>query len=132
MKSGSCHCRKVSFEVEEPLSNVYKCYCETCRKLSGSAFPLVARVRKTNFRIAKGEDALYIYESKPGKNRYYCKRCCSPIYVTVESQPEFERIRMGVLDFEPNIKTVGHIWVSEKPGWQEITDSLPKFSEWNA
>lgn len=131
MNKGSCHCRSVSFQVDKPLANVYKCYCETCRKLSDSAFSVVTKVHKSDFRIIRGQDSLQVYESKPGKNRYHCKKCCSPIFVTVEDQPDYVRVRLGVLDGEPELEIAGHIWVSEKPEWQEISDSLPKFSEWN-
>jgi hypothetical protein len=35
-----------------------------------------------------------------------------------------------VLDFHPLVKVVGHIWVSEKPDWHQIHDSLPQHLEW--
>ena len=130
MLNGSCHCGKVVFEINDSLSDVNKCYCKTCRKLSGGAYSVVARVSSNAFKIIKGDEFLHTYESSPGKVRYYCNDCCSPIFVTVKSQPEFVRIRLGVLDFEPKVNIVGHIWVSEKPDWHYINDSLPKHSEW--
>ena len=132
MTKGSCHCGKVTFEISGPFSRVYKCYCETCRKLSGSAFSVVTKIQKTNFKINSDLDNLHIYESKPGKERHYCRTCCSPIYVTVKEQPNLVRNRLGLLDGDPDFEIVGHIWVSEKPKWQEMTDSLPQFEEWNA
>lgn len=130
MNSGSCHCGKVVFEVRDSLPDTNYCYCETCRKLSGGAFSVVARIPSSEFKVLTGEEQLLIYESSPGKRRYYCGNCCSPIFVTVESQPEFVRIRLGVLDFEPEFNVVGHIWVSEKPKWHRISDGMPQHEEW--
>lgn len=130
MESGSCHCGKVVFEINGSLSDVNYCYCETCRKLSGGAYSVVTRVSSDKFNVIRGNELLHTYESSPGKERYYCNVCCSPIYVTVKSQPEFVRIRLGVLDFEPKVNIVGHIWVSEKPKWYSINDLLPQYQEW--
>ncbi|MCV2402254.1 GFA family protein [Marinomonas sp. C2222] len=130
MNTGSCHCKKVVFEVQEPLSAVNLCYCHSCRHLSGAAYSVVARIPKNAFRMLKGKESLHIYESSTGKFRHYCRDCCSPIFVTVKSQPEFVRIRLGVLDFNPVVNIVGHIWVSEKPNWHTINDQLPQYAEW--
>lgn len=131
MNTGSCHCGAVAFQLRGGLSRVYKCYCQTCRKLSGAAFSVVTKVRVENFSVTRGTELLHVYESMPGKFRYYCRNCCSPVYVTVDSQPDLVRIRLGVLDTDPQVEIAGHIWVSEKPQWQEITDSLPQYREWN-
>lgn len=58
---------------------------------------------KVILEIIKDDKSLHCYESSPGKVRYYCKNCCSPIFVTVQSQPKFARICLGVLDFEPKV-----------------------------
>ena len=127
--NGSCHCGKVTFEVLEPLSDVYQCYCDTCRKLSGAAYSVVSYVPAKNFKITKSDAPLHIYESSPGKERHYCSNCCTPIFVQLKSKPDTVRIRLGVLDSESNVNIVGHVWVSEKPHWCKITDSLPQFEE---
>jgi hypothetical protein len=127
MTTGSCHCKSVAFEVDESLLRVRYCYCETCRKLSGAAFSVVAKVSVNNFRITKGRDALVRYESRPGKSRYYCASCYSPVYVAVESDVTSVRIRLGLLDDSPNVEVTAHVWVSEKPAWHEINDDLPRY-----
>lgn len=131
MSNASCQCGQVKFELKGPLSQVYYCYCRTCRKLGGSAFSLVTRVDKSAFRIITGEGNLVYYESSPGKKRYHCQHCFSPIYVETQSQPNFVRVRLGLLDFEPNVDIVGHIWLSHKPDYLKIDDTLPQFDEWH-
>ena len=130
MNTGSCHCKNIVYTINGALSDISLCYCQTCRKLSGAAYSVVARISAYEFKITEGKDSLQTYESSPGKVRYHCCKCCSPIYVIVKSQPEFVRIRLGVLDFDPIVNIVNHIWVSEKPEWHTINDSLPQYQEW--
>ena len=130
MQKGSCQCGKVVFGFEADLLPVYYCYCRTCRKLSGSAFSLVSRVNKAAFKIIKGENHLQSYQSSLGKYRYNCRTCCSPIYVDTDLQPEFVRLRLGLLDEEPNVVFKGHIWLSHKPAYIKIRDVLPQYEQW--
>lgn len=127
MISGSCHCKGVEFEIQQNELTVRYCYCTTCRKLSGADYSSVARVDRSSFGITKGAEALASYESRPGKLRYYCSKCFSPIYVTTDDEPSFLRVRLGLLDDCPEVKVTGHMWVSEKPVWRTIEDGLPIF-----
>ena len=116
--------------MREPLPDVNYCYCETCRKLSGGTYSIVARIPISMLKILKGNQRLHMYSSSLGKHRYYCNNCCSPIFVSIASEPEFVRVRLGVLDFDCKVNVVAHIWVSEKPKWHQITDDLPQYQEW--
>jgi hypothetical protein len=127
--TGSCHCGKVVYEVPHALGDVRFCYCQTCRKLNGTAFSAVAMVPAEQFKIVQGEAELVTYESTRGKHRFYCKTCHSPTHVRLESKPEQVRIRLGGLNFEPQVNLVGHIWVKEKPDWYQIRDNLPQHAE---
>lgn len=128
MTTGSCHCKNVSFEVDEPTLSVNYCYCETCRKLSGAAFSVVAKIPRSSFKITKGQNALTVYESMPGKFRHYCSSCFAPVYVEVEAEPSLVRIRLGLLDGSPRVDVTSHVWVSEKPQWHDINDDLPRYT----
>ncbi len=129
MNTGSCHCGAVQFAVPKALGKVNLCYCGTCRKLNGSAFSSVAMVDAQDFRLLKGQEAMATYESSPGKVRFYCAHCHAPIYVQLKAKPEQLRIRLGLLDFEPEVTISSHIWVKEKPEWYVINDELPQYSE---
>ena len=125
---GSCHCGAVRFSVPNNLGAVRYCYCVTCRKLSGAAFSVVARVPGREFELRQGSDRLAAYESSPGKRRYYCSLCHAPIYVRLDARPDEVRIRLGVLDGSPTALVTAHMWVEEKPPWYQIADDLPQFS----
>jgi len=125
MIKGSCHCKNIAFEINTNKLNVRYCYCETCRKLSGADYSSVARVGRDRFKIVRGEASLLSYESRPGKFRYYCPKCFSPIYVITDNETSFLRVRLGLLDGNPQVEVTGHMWVSEKPAWRRIEDELP-------
>lgn len=129
MNTGSCHCGAVQYRVPESLGEVKYCHCQTCRKLTGTAFSSVALVSADDFELLKGESELRAYESTAGKFRYHCRHCFAPIFVRLESRPEQVRIRLGLLDFSPQVNVTGHIWVSEKAAWYSITDDLPQSPE---
>jgi hypothetical protein len=42
MISGTCHCKQISFEIDENKLCIRYCYCTTCRKLSGADYSSVA------------------------------------------------------------------------------------------
>lgn len=125
--TGSCHCQNVAFQIRENALTVRYCYCITCRKLGGADYSAVARVARDSFRITQGADTLAVYESRPGKLRYYCCKCFSPVYVTTDNELSFLRVRLGLLDGSPKITVTGHMWVSEKPAWRTIDDDLPVY-----
>lgn len=128
MISGTCHCKSVAFEIDQESLSVRYCYCETCRKLSGADYSSVARVPRERFRITRGDENLLCYESRPGKNRFYCGKCFSPIYVITNNETTFLRVRLGLLDGELKVNVTGHMWVSEKPAWRTIEDDLPIYT----
>ncbi|WP_444917613.1 GFA family protein [Microbulbifer sp. JMSA003] len=116
------------FVVNEKSLDVRKCYCETCRKLSGADYSVVALVNKSQFKIISSPQKLLQYISKPGKTRHYCPTCFAPVFVEVESQSNLCRIRLGLLDDNPEVNVSGHMWVSEMPSWCSISDNLPVFT----
>ncbi|WP_317930696.1 GFA family protein [Halioxenophilus sp. WMMB6] len=135
MIHGSCHCQQIKFEITVQALTVRYCYCQTCRKLSAADYSVVAHVDCDQFALTRGAGHLLSYESRPGKWRYYCDHCFAPIYVVTNNEPDFLRVRMGLLDSHsdglPNgklpVAVTGHMWVSEKPAWRSIDDGLPVY-----
>jgi hypothetical protein len=59
----------------------------------------------------------------------FCSRCGSPICKRSSDQPDALRIRLGLLDGDPELHARAHIWVSAKAPWYQIADSLPQLPE---
>jgi hypothetical protein len=127
---GSCLCGDVQFEVNGRPVRFGFDHCSRCRKSSGSAFATWMICRATDFRFARGEELVKVFEmpvreAPPGYRRAFCGRCGAPAPVNFG---EWVGIPAGTLDDDPGIRPQGHIFVGVKAPWFEITDSLPQFA----
>jgi hypothetical protein len=127
MLTGHCLCGSVRYQISgEPLALMY-CHCEECRRATGSSLNTSIFVRRDDFRIVSGEEALSHHETSPGNLRHFCSRCGSPIFKLFPQPPDLLTIRAGTLDSDPGVRPTAHIWVSEKAPWYQIADGLPQF-----
>ena len=71
---GSCHCKKVKFEVETDLQNgTYKCNCSYCAKVRSWG-----HITKPEFFTwTSGLSEVSVYQITPGTSNeyYFCKHC---------------------------------------------------------
>ena len=129
MYKGACMCGGVQFEIHGKISDIVYCHCSQCRKAQGSAFATNGVVKKTDFRFLSGEQLLAGYESSPGKTKYFCRQCGSPIFSKNSSLPQLLRIRLGTIDGELDVRPGCHIFVGSKANWHAINDDLPQYPE---
>jgi heme-degrading monooxygenase HmoA len=127
MITASCLCDGVRLRLTGRLGPAAFCHCSQCRKANGSAFACNAPLRARYLEFESGRDLIREFESSPGKFRAFCSRCGSPIYSRVSADPESFRIRMGIIDDDPERRPLFHVWVGSKAPWFEITDALPRF-----
>ena len=74
IKSGSCHCQKVIFqvEVENIFENIYRCDCSLCKKKGIVMKP----VRIEKFKLLAGRNNLNSYKwNKKIAEHFFCKTC---------------------------------------------------------
>ena len=76
MHFGSCHCGRISFEVDGQFSEVKECNCSHCSKKGY----LLWFVPAESFRLKSGEDEYLTYKfNKHVIGHHYCKTCgCAP------------------------------------------------------
>ena len=69
---GSCHCRRITFEVKANIDYVVDCNCSICRRRGA----LWHGAKESDLRILTGEAdlALYQFGTKTAKH-YFCKHC---------------------------------------------------------
>lgn len=127
MYKGSCLCGEVKFEISGSIDNIVYCHCSQCRKVQGSAFATNGVVHKDKFKFISGDELLSSYESSPGKVKYFCRICGSPIMSLNASEPNSVRIRLGTIDGEINEYPKCHIFVGSKANWHDIADKLPQY-----
>ena len=74
IKSGSCHCQKVVFQVdlENIFENIYRCNCSLCKKKSIVMKPVSIK----KFKILKGKNNLNCYKwNKRIAEHFFCNEC---------------------------------------------------------
>lgn len=125
---GGCLCGAVRYAVNPPLGPMGHCHCRTCRKAHGAAFATTARAPRAAFRWTAGEAVVAHFESSPGKKRFFCPRCGSPLVAAWDDQASVI-VRVGSLDDDPGSRPLAHVWTAEKAPWYEIGDDLPSFAE---
>ena len=129
MLHGSCVCGKVQYRIGAKPLVMYFCHCGICRAASGAGFATNVAIATTDFRVTGGSEALSAYESSPGKLRYFCSSCGSPIYSQGQNTSHYVAVRCGTLHDDPGIRPSFHAFVGSKAPWVTITDNLPQFSE---
>lgn len=127
MYKGRCLCGAVRFFITGPIRNIVYCHCSLCRKAQGSAFATNGIVAAEDFELTKGAQNLTAYTSKPGRNKFFCRTCGSPIMSKNAAAPDVIRVRIGTIESEIAERPMAHIFATSKASWDEITDDLPQY-----
>ena len=125
---GSCLCKTVRFEIDKVMALTH-CHCSNCRKLTGAAFATYAHVKDKYFRFLAGEEAIVQFESSEGSFRKRCSICGCPAPGKV---PYLETVSVpaGLLDDDPGVRPILHVFVSSCAPWWTIADDLPRYDKW--
>ena len=121
---GGCLCGAVRYEIKGPLRDVINCHCSMCQRFLGGFGPH-SKVLKENIIVTK-TDGLTWYKTSDIARRGFCRECGSGLFwepFNIDSTG----IVAGSLDCPTGLKTLGHIFVAEKPDYYDITDGLPEF-----
>ena len=129
MYLGSCLCGKVNVKITGNITSIIHCHCSLCRKNSGTAFATNGFVNADEFLITQGQGSLSGYAFKPGRTRYFCACCGSPIYSENTSDKSRFRIRLGLLDSDIAEKPISHNFVTSKANWEQLETSLPCYKK---
>jgi len=60
--------------------------------------------------------------------RAFCRRCGSPLYSRRPGAPGVFPLRLGILNEDPDRRSVAHCFVASKATWFAIDDDLPQFT----
>ena len=111
MKTGSCLCGGVRFELRGPLDAVIACHCTQCRKQTGHHWASTHTADADLYLISS--DSLRWYRSSEQAQRGFCDRCGSSLFwkrvgATVTS------VCVGSIDGPSGLTLGGHIFVADK------------------
>jgi hypothetical protein len=127
MYRGSCLCGGIKLELQGGITDIIHCHCSLCRKSSGTAYATNGFIDASAFEIVQGQELLGNYEMKPGRRRYFCSRCASPIYSANDADPARLRLRLGILDSDITERPKSHNFVSSSAAWDDLDAILPRY-----
>ena len=127
---GGCLCGSVRYSSEAEPEAIINCYCETCRKNSGSTNSFNVIMPEGSVKVTG--DTVAVYEDHSGAsgkpfNRYFCSQCGSPFLARGPAYPALEAVKAGTLDDPEWAKPKIHIWCREKLCWQDIPEDAAQF-----
>ena len=131
---GSCACGKCAFEA--PSGSEFQtqhCYCNLCRRLSGTVGQTWVPVRPTGWRWTRDETLKLIRTTGHG-SRHMCEECGTTLTIVYDSQPDCLWPVAGVIDDDSLPKDMEsalcrsiHICCSMMQPWFKIPDDdLPR------
>jgi hypothetical protein len=92
---GSCHCGRVTFEVEAEIKSVTECNCSMCKRKGA----LYQKSEVEQFKITSGEDALTSYQfNTKTATHYFCRYCGIHPFHRPRLAPERWTVNVRCLD----------------------------------
>jgi hypothetical protein len=115
--TGRCLCGQVVFEIENRFDDLFYCYCDRCRRVTGSAHVsnLFVADGELNWLHGQAEVATYTLPDTGFRNAF-CRDCGSALpYVCLDERTVM--VPAGALDDAPKFDRKSHIFTDEKVGW---------------
>ncbi|KAH9481996.1 hypothetical protein JR316_0006526 [Psilocybe cubensis] len=122
VRTGSCLCKAVKYEVAGDPITFRICHCQNCKKATGSAFMTNVFFTEDKLRVTEGQEKLKVYhdhETASGNvlSRYFCSQCGSNVFLqSSDKRAVAGKIRIiaaGTLDEEFD-------WVPKTQLWPEL------------
>ena len=126
--TGGCLCGAVRYEAKGPPDFTGHCYCNECRKASGSGFIPFAGFPAAAVKIT-GPVIIHDHPLSDGRisTRNACAKCGGLVYGGEVGKVDSHTIYAGSLDdptrFAPRIA----IFMSERAPWAAVPDGLMRF-----
>ncbi len=127
MKTGSCLCGAVKYEVHGVLRPVIACHCIQCRKQTGNY--LSATSAKDSELIITEARGLKWYRSSDDARRGFCQECGSVLFWKKDGSMETS-ITAGTIDGPTGAPLEGHIFCESAGDYYEIAGGTYRLDRW--
>jgi hypothetical protein len=97
-----------------------------CRKAHGAAFSTNALVPTSALSI-EGSEYLSSYNSSPNREKLFCSKCGSQLFIKRLNAPEGTVITLGTLDDDPKLEPTRNVFVGSKAPWHQVDPALPSY-----
>lgn len=125
--TGSCLCGDLRFSATLPSKWMAHCHCTLCQRAHGAGVVTWVGFEAGQVRIDDPQARLQWYESTPGAERGFCRRCGSTLFFRSTRWPgELHVVRSNFdtpLDREPQL----HVFYDTYAPWLSTADDgLPR------
>jgi GNAT superfamily N-acetyltransferase len=117
----------VRYALREEPALVEHCHCSMCRKWHGAAFSTLAEVKTASLEWRSGEEELATYRSSPERDRTFCRRCGSKLFIRRLDTPDTIALCLATLDDAPAARPRRHVFDGDRVTWLPRSDSLPRY-----
>jgi hypothetical protein len=125
--TGGCLCGAIRYRARAAPLRTVLCHCETCRRVSGSAFLGFVHFPKAEFAWQTREPARY--RSSAYAERGFCPVCGSTLSMHEEVLGDRVQVTLGSLDRPQDVRPDDHVWTRSQLPWLEVADELPRFRQ---
>ena len=104
--TGGCLCGHVRIVASGRPYRVGLCHCLDCRKHHGALF--------LAFAVFPGEAVTVDGETREYAGRFFCARCCSPVFGRTDDEIE---VNVGCLDTPDQLTPTYESWTVRRERW---------------
>ena len=129
--TGGCLCGGVRYEIDGDCRDIIYCHCENCRRTHGHVAAYTA-LPQSRLTLVTADTLQWFHDSSPDTYRGFCNHCGASLFWDARDGSKRMSVSAGTLDDSGELKSAGHVFTSEAPGYYNIEDDLPRFEYSNA
>ena len=127
LKTGSCLCGAVTFEITGDLPAPDACHCSMCRKTSGHYYASTDVKREA--LTVHGADNVTWFQSSTKVRRGFCTTCGSNLFFDPVIDTDWTAVSMGTFDTPTDTHLAVHIFTADKGDYYDIADGVRQEEE---
>ncbi len=129
--SGGCLCGGVRYQLTGACRDIINCHCENCRRTHGHIAAYTS-VNRSDLALVNQQTLQWYHDESPDTYRGFCNRCGASLFWDARDDRGKVAVSAGSLDDSGELKTIGHVYVSEAAKYYQINDELPRFETSNS
>jgi hypothetical protein len=128
---GGCLCGTIRYEVNAEPQRIHNCHCDTCRKVTGSAFATNIFLAKDDIVITQGKPKSFSHIADSGNTvvKEFCANCGSQLFGQGTGRPGVKNIKVGSIDDASFVQPIANLYVKRALPFIQIDPSLDCFDE---
>ena len=129
--SGRCLCGGVRYRISGACRDIINCHCENCRRTHGHVAAYTS-VDRDDLELLETRTLQWYHDESPDTYRGFCNNCGASLFWDGRDGRGKIAVAAGSLDDSGDLKTIGHVYVSEAGGYYAIDDGLPRYQGSNS